>query len=133
MAERKQAVIDELSAKGVFFEELAEQAGGDYDAFDLICHIAFDQPPLTRRERAANVKKRNVFGTYGDKARAVLEALLQKYADSGIQSVESLDILKVNPLSTFGTPMEILTFFGGKSGYLAALRELEKALYTKVA
>jgi len=133
VAERKQAVIDELSAKGVFFEELAEQAGGDYDAFDLICHIAFDQPPLTRRERAANVKKRNVFGKYGDKARAVLEALLQKYADSGIQSVESLDILKVNPLATFGTPMEILTLFGGKSGYLAALRELEKALYQKVA
>ena len=133
VAERKQVVIDELSAKGVFFEELAEQAGGDYDAFDLICHIAFDQPPLTRRERAANVKKRNVFGKYGDKARAVLEALLQKYADSGIQSVESLDILKVNPLATFGTPMEILTLFGGKSGYLTALRELEKALYQKVA
>lgn len=132
-AERKQAIVDELASKGVFIEELAEQAGGDYDAFDLICHIAFDQPPLTRRERTANVKKRNVFGRYGDKARAVLEALLQKYADSGIQSVESLDILKVDPLSAFGTPVEIIRLFGGKLGYLAAIRSLEAALYEKVA
>jgi len=132
-AERKQAVVDELASKGVFIEELAEQAGNDFDAFDLICHIAFDQPPLTRRERAENVKKRNVFGKYGDKARAVLDALLQKYADSGLQSVESLDILKVDPLTAFGTPVEIINFFGGKPGYLAALRELENALYAMVA
>jgi len=132
-AERKQVIVDELASKGVFIEELAAQAGGDYDAFDLICHIAFDQPPMTRRERAANVKKRNVFGKYGDKARAVLDALLQKYADSGLQSVESLDILKVDPLTAFGTPVEIIRLFGGKPGYLAAINELEKALYQKVA
>jgi len=132
-AERKQAIVDELASRGVFIEELAAQTGGDYDAFDLICHIAFDQPPLTRRERAANVKKRNVFGKYGDKARAVLDALLQKYADSGLQSVESLDILKVDPLTAFGTPVEIIRLFGGKPGYLAALRELETALYGSAA
>jgi type I restriction enzyme R subunit len=132
-ADKKQAILDELATKGVFLDELAEQVGRDYDAFDLICHIAYDQPPLTRRERAERVKKRNVFAKYGDKARAVLEALLQKYADSGIRSVESLEILKVDPLTTFGTPIEIVSIFGGKPAYLAALRELETALYQLVA
>lgn len=128
-AERKQAILEELAANGVFLDELAEQVGRDLDAFDLICHIAFDQPPLTRKERADRVKKRNIFAKYGDQARAVLEALLQKYADAGIASVESLEILKVEPLSRFGTPIEIIKLFGGKPGYLAAIRELESALY----
>lgn len=132
-AERKQVILDELAAQGVFLEELAEQVGLEYDAFDLVCHIAYDQPPLTRKERAEKVKKRNVFGKYGPKVRAVLDALLQKYADSGITSVESLEILKVDPLTTFGTPVEIVTLFGGKSAYLSAIRELETALYQKVA
>jgi type I restriction enzyme R subunit len=132
-AERKQVILEELAAKGVFLEELAEQVGRDYDAFDLLCHVAFDQPPLTRRERAERVKKRNVFGKYGDKARAVLDALLQKYADTGITSVESMDILKVDPLNTFGTPVEIVKAFGGKSAYLLAIRELESALYRNAA
>ena len=132
-ADRKQAILEELAEKGVFLDELADQVGRDYDAFDLICHVAFDQPPLTRKERADNVKKRNVFAKYGEQARAVLEALLQKYADSGITSVESMDILKVDPLSGFGTPMEIVKLFGDKSAYLAAIRELEKALYQKAA
>ena len=132
-AERKQAILDELAGQGVFLEELAEQVGRDYDAFDLICHVAFDQPPLTRRERADKVKKRNLFAKYGDQARAVLEALLQKYADAGITSVESLDILKVSPLSGLGTPVEIIKLFGGKDGYLAAIRELETALYQTAA
>lgn len=79
------------------------------------------------------MKKRNVFGKYGDKARAVLNALLQKYADAGLQSVESLEILKVDPLTGFGTPMEIVKLFGGKAGYLAAIRELELQLYSKAA
>jgi len=103
-AERKQAIIEELATHGVFLDELAEQVGHDFDPFDLVCHVAFDQPPLTRQERAERVRKRNVFGKYGDKARAVLDALLQKYADGGLQSVESLDILRVDPLTTFGTP-----------------------------
>jgi type I restriction enzyme R subunit len=132
-AEKKQVILEELAGQGVFLDELAEQVGRDYDAFDLVCHVAFDQPPLTRHERAANVKKRNVFAKYGDQARAVLDALLQKYADSGITSVESLEILKVDPLTAFGTPMEIVNLFGGKSAYLAAIRELERALYGTAA
>ena len=132
-ADRKQAIIEELSSRGVFLDELAEQVGRDFDAFDLICHVAFDQPPLTRRERAEKVRKRNVFAKYGDKARAVLEALLDKYADAGLKSVESLEILKVNPLSTFGTPVEIVNLFGGKQRYLAAIQELETQLYQEAA
>jgi type I restriction enzyme R subunit len=132
-AERKQAIIEELAIKGVFLDELADQVGRDYDAFDLVCHVAFDQPPLTRKQRAEKVKKRDVFTKYGDKTRAVLEALLQKYADAGISSVESMEILKVDPIRSFGTPLEILKCFGGKDGYLAALRELEDALYDEAA
>ena len=132
-ADRKQAILEELAAQGVFLDELAEQVGRDYDAFDLVCHVAFDQPPLTRQERAEKVRKRNVFGTYGDKARAVLDALLQKYADAGIRSVESLEILKVDPLSALGTPVEIVKLFGGKAKYLAAVRTLEHALYSEAA
>jgi type I restriction enzyme R subunit len=132
-AEKKQAILEELAAQGVFLDELADQVGRDYDAFDVICHVAFDQPPLTRRERAESVKKRNVFAKYGDQARAVLDALLQKYADSGITSVESLEILKVDPLTAHGTPVEIVKLFGGRDGYLAAIRELEQALYLKAA
>ena len=128
-AERKQAIMEELATHGVFLDELAEEVGRDYDAFDLVCHVAFDQPPLTRQERAARVKKRNVFAKYGDKTRAVLDALLEKYADGGIRSVESLDILKVDPLTGFGTPIEIVNLFGGKANYLAAIRELETQLY----
>jgi type I restriction enzyme R subunit len=132
-AEKKQAILEEISTKGVFLDELAEQVGRDYDAFDLVCHIAFDAPPLTRKERAEKVTKRNVFAKYGTHARAVLEALLQKYADSGIVSVESLEILKVDPFTQHGTPVEIVKLFGGKPGYLKAIRELETALYQKAA
>jgi type I restriction enzyme R subunit len=132
-AEKKQAILEELAGNGVMLEELAEQVGRQYDAFDLICHVAFDAPPLTRKERAEKVKKRDVFAKYGGKARAVLDALLQKYADSGITSVESLEILKVDPLTAHGTPMEIVRLFGGRDGYLAAIRELETALYPEAA
>ncbi|MDU0457161.1 MAG: DEAD/DEAH box helicase family protein [Geobacteraceae bacterium] len=132
-AERKQVIVEELTGQGVFLDELAEQVGRDYDPFDLVCHVAFDQPPLTRRERAENVQKRHVFAKYGDKTRAVLNALLEKYADSGLRSVESLDILKVDPLTRFGTPVEIINLFGGKQSYLAAIHELETELYLKAA
>lgn len=128
-AERKHAILQELAVKGVFLDELADQVGHDYDPFDLICHIAYDRPPLTRRERADQVKKRDAFTKYGAKARAVLDALLEKYAFTGITSVESLEILKVDPLTSLGTPVEIVGYFGGKPGYLAALKELETALY----
>jgi len=128
-AEQKQAILKELADKGVFLDELAQQVGKDYDLFDLICHVAFDRPPLTRQERANNVKKRDVFAKYEGKTRAVLEALLEKYADSGLASLEAMEILKVTPLSDYGTTVEIIRLFGGKPGYLAAIRELEKELY----
>jgi type I restriction enzyme R subunit len=128
-ADRKLAIIEELASHGVFLDELAEQVGREYDAFDLVCHIAFDQPPLTRRERADKVRKRHVFEKYGDQTRAVLDALLEKYADGGVRSVESLEILKVDPLTAFGTPIEIVKLFGGKQNYLAAIHQLETELY----
>lgn len=132
-ADRKQAIVEALAAQGVFLDELAEQVGRDFDAFDLICHVAFDQPPLSRRERAAKVRKRNVFAQYGSESRAVLEALLDKYADAGLKSVESMEILKVDPLTTFGTPIEIVKLFGGKQKYQAAIQELETELYAEAA
>jgi type I restriction enzyme R subunit len=132
-ADRKQVLVEELAGQGVFLDELAAQVGADYDAFDLICHVAFDQPPLTRYERVARVKKRHVFAEYGAQARTVLDALLEKYADGGLRSVESLEILKVDPLSTFGTPVEIIKRFGGKENYLAAIRDLEAQLYQHAA
>jgi type I restriction enzyme R subunit len=132
-AERKQAIVEEFANLGVYLDDLAEQVGSDYDAFDLVCHVAFDQKPLTRRERADKVRKRNVFGKYGDKARAVLEALLDKYADAGLKSVESLEILKVDPLTKFGTPVEIVKLFGDRKKYLAAIHDLEAQLFEEAA
>ena len=132
-AEKKQAVVEALAKQGVFLDELAEQVGREFDPFDLVCYIAFDRPPLTRRERADRVKKQDVFGRYEAKARAVLTALLDKYADSGIASMESLEILKVDPFRSFGTPFEIVALFGSKPAYLAALRDLETALYQEAA
>jgi type I restriction enzyme R subunit len=132
-SERKQAVLDELGKQGVLIDELAEQFGREFDPFDLVCQIAYNRPPLTRRERAEKVRKQDVFGRYEGKARAVLSALLDKYADSGIGSVESMEILKVDPLRGFGTPLEIVKLFGGKPAYLAALRDLESALYDQAA
>jgi len=128
-AEQKQVIIEELRKQGVLLDALADEIGSHIDAFDLICHVAFDQPPLTRRERAEQVRKRNYFTRYGDKARAVLNALLDKYADEGIENIENLGVLKVQPLTDFGTPLEIISAFGGKEQYLQALKELEAELY----
>ena len=132
-AERKQAVIEELEEEGVLFEELRESVGRDMDAFDLITHVVYDQPPLTRRERANNVKKRDVFSKYGAQARAVLDALLEKYANEGLGPMEDLGVLRVQPLSDLGTIVQLVSYFGGKEGYLAAVRALESALYVDVA
>ena len=132
-AERKLTIMEELAKQGVFLDELAEQVGKDFDPFDLVCHIAFDRPPLTRRERAEKVRKRDIFAKYEAKVREVLNALLEKYADSGIGSLESMDILKVDPLRSFGTPLEIVKLFGGKPAYLTAVNELEFALYQEAA
>jgi type I restriction enzyme R subunit len=128
-ADKKQAIIDELAEEGVFFEALAEEVGRNCDPFDLVCHVAWDMPPLTRRERAEQVKKRNYFSTYGDQARRVLEALLDKYADEGIAQIEQTQILTISPFSELGTPMEIIRSFGGLGQYQQAVHELEDALY----
>jgi type I restriction enzyme R subunit len=104
--------------------------GKDFDPFDLICHVAFDMKPLTRRERAMNVKKRNYFTKYGEKARAVLEALLDKYADEGIENIESMEVLKLHPFDQYGSLIEIVKLFGGKQKYLEALKELKQQIYT---
>jgi len=132
-ADRKQAVIDELAAEGLFLDPLAEEVGKDLDPFDLICHVAFDQPPLTRRERAQNVRKLNVFTKYGEQARAVLEALLAKYQDEGVTDLDDPRILKVTPFDAMGTPVELLRPFGGRAGFEKAVHELQCALYEKAA
>lgn len=129
-SERKEAILKELEERGVLLEELKEEVGKDLDPFDLICHVAFDMPPLTRRERANNVKKRNYFTKYGESAREVLEALLEKYADEGIENLENLEILKVPDFKKFGSPIEIVKRFGGKKKYLEAIKELQKEIYT---
>ena len=127
--DRKQLIIEELEERGVLFDELAESVGRAYSAFDLICHIAFDQPPLTRRERTEKVRKRSYFTKYGDKAREVLNYILEKYSDGGIEDLDNLDLLKVPPIDRLGTPLEIVNIFGSKDDYIKALQELEDQLY----
>lgn len=131
--ERKEAIIAELEEQGVLVEALYSAVDKQVDLFDLICHVAFDQPPLTRKDRANNVKKRNYFTKYGDQSRKVLEALLDKYADEGIENMESMEVLQVKPLSDFGSTIEIVNgIFGSRQKYLEAVKELETELY-KVA
>jgi type I restriction enzyme R subunit len=132
-AKRKQVLIEELETEGLLLDPLAEEVGRDLDPFDLICHVAFDQPPLTRRERVDNVRKRNVFTKYGGQARAVLNALLKKYQDEGAMGLDDPRILKVDPFDKMGTPMELLKQFGGRPGFEKAVHELQTALYEKVA
>ncbi len=133
-ADQKKAIIDELAEQGVFWDELqarvTQKLGYEMDAFDLICHIVFDQPPLSRRERAENVKKRNYFTKYEGAARQVLEALLDKYADTGVEHIEDVKILKLDPFSQIGAPTELIRAFGGKKGYLQAVQQLEDQLYS---
>lgn len=131
--DRKQAIIEELEHEGLLLDPLAEEVGKDLDPFDLICYVAFDQPPLTRRDRAENVRKRDVFTKYGKAARAVLEALLQKYQDEGVTGLDDPRILKISPFDTMGTPFELLKSFGGRDGFEKAVHELQSALYGKVA
>ncbi len=127
---KKKAIVEELEANGIELSKLAEEVGKDYGDFDLICHIAYDRPPLTRRERADKVKKRDYFTKYGDEARAVLEALLDKYADEGVLTIESPTVLKLTPFDKMGTPVEIINdVFGGKANYENALEELERELF----
>lgn len=129
---QKGAIILELEKQGVLLDALAEDVGRDYDAFDLICHVAFGQPPLTRKERATNVKKRNYFTKYGKKARVVLEALLEKYADEGLLNIETLEVLRVQPITYLGSVSELVQAFGGREQYLEAIYDLEKSIYLRV-
>ena len=126
---KKQAIIEELEQQGINFEDLKEEIKSDLDIFDLICHIAWDAPALTRKERAENVRKRNYWTKYGEQARKILNALLDKYAENGIENIEDMKILTVEPLKYMGTPTEIVKVFGSKNDYLAALRELENEIY----
>jgi type I restriction enzyme R subunit len=128
-ADRKDAIIAELREMGVLFEELQEEIGKDLDPFDLILHIVYDQKPLTRQERADNVKKRNYFTKYEEQASAVLQALLDKYADAGIENMEAIEVLNLDPFKQIGTPNKIIKLFGNKVKYIAAVKELEKELY----
>ena len=128
-SDKKKAIVDELEEQGVFFEALKEEVGKDFDPFDLICHIAFESKPLTRKERADNVKKRNYFTKYSEKAQAVINNLLDKYTDDGLLTIESTEVLKLDPLNKLGTPIELVKAFGGKPQYTAALKELENELY----
>ena len=132
-AERKQIILEELLEKGVILEALEEVVGRELDPFDLICHIAFDQPPLTRKERADGVRKQNVFSMYEEKAREVLGILLDKYADQGLETIERIDVLRLDPFTQIGTPIEIVKSFGGRDMYLEAVKKLETALYATSA
>lgn len=132
-ADRKQVVVDELAAEGLSLDVIAEELGKDLDPFDLVCHIAFDRKPLTRKERAEQVKKRDIFGKYGEQARAVLNALLGKYADEGVLNLDDTNVLRIPPLNTLGTPMQLINAFGGKAGFEDAVHALQNELYQDIA
>ena len=155
--ERKQAIVEELEAEGLPLDLIALELSKDLDPFDLICHVAFDAKPLTRRERADNVKKRDVFNKYGDQARAVLDALLAKYAElieklrSKLSSQRSCAVsdrvhlvcsqpirrpsrvLRIPPFTQLGTPVQLIEVFGGRAGFIDAVHELQSALYRETA
>ncbi|RKG80229.1 restriction endonuclease [Corallococcus terminator] len=128
-ADQKRVIVEELERAGVFLEPLAEEVGKDFSPFDLICHVAFDQPPLSRKDRASNVRKRNYFAKFGEPCRTVLEALLDKFQDEGVDDIEDINVLKVQPLAQLGTPVELVGRFGGKAPYKKAVQELESELY----
>lgn len=127
--DKKTAILEELKERGVFLDAIKKEVGRDLDEFDLILHLAFDQKPLTRKERANNVKKRNYFSKYSDVAREVLEALLDKYMNEGISQLESMEILKLDPFTQIGTPTKIIKAFGGRDKYIQTIKELEKEIY----
>ncbi|MDY6307079.1 MAG: DEAD/DEAH box helicase family protein [Oribacterium sp.] len=131
--EKKEKIQALFRERGIDLDALkADQGMSDVDDFDFICHVAFDKKPLTRKERANNVKKRDFLSKYSGSAKEVLEALLEKYMNTGIYEIESTEILKLDPLKKFGAPSKIVAMFGGKDGYLQAIKELEEELY-KVA
>ncbi len=128
--EKKEKIRRLLREQGIDLETLKEDQGmSDVDDFDFICHVAFDKKPLTRKERAENVKKRDFLNKYSGAAREVLEALLDKYMNTGIYEIEKAEILKLDPFMRMGKPQKIASYFGGKDGYLKAVKELENAIY----
>jgi len=131
-AERKQAIIEELEAEGLALDAVADELGKNLDPFDLICHVAFDKKPLTRRERAENVKKRDVFTKYGPQARAVLDALLEKYRDEGVLNLDDANVLKVTPFTAMGSVVQLIKAFGGKEGFESRPRDAGR-LYQETA
>ncbi|MGH6926054.1 MAG: EcoAI/FtnUII family type I restriction enzme subunit R [Propylenella sp.] len=128
-ADRKRAIIDELEEHGVLFENLAAEVGKDFDPFDLVLHAAWDQRPLTRKERAEKVRKRNYFAKYGETARAVLEGLLEKYQDEGVIDLSDPNVLRIAPFDRIGTPVQLVKQFGSKADFENAVHELQAALY----
>lgn len=129
--EKKEAIRDLLRQRGIDLEQVKEQQGmADVDDFDFICHVAFDKKPLTRRERVNNVKKRDFLSKYSGAAREVLEALLDKYMNTGIYEIEKTEVLKLDPFVKMGRPAKIASYFGGKDGYLKVVKELENEIYT---
>ncbi|MEX0684357.1 MAG: DEAD/DEAH box helicase family protein [Balneolales bacterium] len=135
--DRKQAVIEELAENGIFWDDLikdvSKKLGDEPDPFDVICHIVYDQPALSRKERAKQVRKNNYFNKYEGATRQVLDALLTKYTDSGIETIEDVTILNLDPFNKLGSPMELVKAFGGKPGYTEAVKDLEDALYQQVS
>lgn len=127
--ERKDVLVKELAAEGLPLDVIAKELGIDLDPFDLVCHIAFDRRPLTRQERADNVKKRDVFGRYEGKARAVLDVLLSKYADEGVLNLDDTNVLRIPPANALGMPIELLRAFGGKAGFQQAVHAMQDAIY----
>ena len=132
--EKKESIRELLRERGIDLELMkAEQGMGDVDDFDFICHVAFDKKPLTRRERANNVKKRDFLSRYSGAAREVLEALLDRYMNTGIYEIEKTDILKLDPFAKMGKPARIAGYFGGRDGYMQAVKALENAIYADEA
>lgn len=129
IVDQKRALIEELQQEGIIFEALKQEVGGQYDPFDLILHVAYGEKPISRKERARKVKKDTYFDKYGEKAKKVIDALLDKYSDEGIENLEDARVLQVNPLVKFGRPLEIMKLFGGKVAYQNMVRELEVKIY----
>jgi type I restriction enzyme R subunit len=128
-ADRKQAIVEEMEAEGLPITLIGGELDKDLDPFDLICHVAFDRKPLTRQERAANVKKRDIFTKYGPQARNVLDALLAKYADDGVLNLDDTNMLRIAPFSEMGSVVQLINAFGGRDGFNTAVHDLQHAMY----
>jgi type I restriction enzyme, R subunit len=131
--DRKQVIVEELEAGGLPLDPIAEELGKNLDPFDLICHVAFDKKPLTRRERAESVKKRDVFTKYEGQVRSVVDALLAKYADEGVLNLDDTNVLRIPPLNSLGTPVQFIKAFDGREEFVAAVHELQSTLYQETA